>query len=555
MTIRTPGLEEGERLDPVTCRGPIDTECKSRARFIAWFAFVVAAGWIALIWTYRFLPLQDYPAWIYTGQVFSQLIRNQAPPFYSIVHWPVPNATFVAFLGVSDLFFRPETSGKIFLTLCVMLYVFGSYRLVGSMTTRRDSPLFLLPLLYVFHRSILVGELAFSFGLAVLLLAMAYVFAVERPRLWAVAGFSLLIFSSHAIAFFCWLICLAVLAVLEPSKLRTPKLLLATSPSLLVMVWYALARAHSASASSGPSFLATLRMKLTIISVFSPLHFFDPFYSNDSKLLEWIAIVFNLFGLSVVGAIAATWLRRVCRQPKSYFPDARGRAAVAVVAMFFAAFLFAPFASLTGVPDANYRFVLPMFVLMLGSLAASKSAPWASERMRWVLGLLAATAVACVLLFYFVDMGRISNQLQQVNDVISRADLNPDFRELTNTEVQDLASTKIQHMPLVPNSSWISARILPIHAALDYFTYYFRTERQVRSLVFPTSIIRSSLVYTPLLDSNGAMTALPSAIVISGEQAANRANAGLIRGPYETAVDSEYVMILKQKEENVPHEH
>jgi len=532
-----------QRLDAVSQGGPVDHGSESLSRFIRWFAVALTGGWIVFIWTYRFLPLQDYPAWIYAGQVLSQLIRHQAAPVYSVSIWPVPNAAFVASIGILDLLFDPETSGKIFLSVCVVLFVLGSYRLVGSMTPRRDSPLFLLPLLYVFHRSVLVGELSFSFGLGVLFFAMAYVFSrsnrLRCTDLWVVAGFALLLFASHAIPYFCWLICLAMLAIFNSSKFRPIKILLGLSPSLLLMALYIVNRGYVPVRGSRWSLMATLRSKLTIVSVFSPLHFFDPFYASDPRPLKMLAIVFNLCTLATVILVVVAWLRRLrSRAEGGIFQSAMGRAVLGIVTTFFAAFLFAPFDAVTGISDFNYRFLVPVLVLILASLA-STSRPRLPEQARWVLTLLAAAAATVVLFFQYVYVGSIAHKLRAVYDVISQAQLGPDFRDLVNTD--------LEYSPGLMPANSSRSRILPVHSTLDYITYYVRTDQRVPSLLFPTSIIRSSLAYPPLLKSDRTLTAKPSAIVIPGRQAANRILAELLHDQYEAAPDTEWVLILRRR--------
>lgn len=156
-----------------------------------------------------------------------------------------------------------------------------------------------------------------------------------------------------------------------------------------------------------------------------------------------------------------------------------------------------------------------------------------------------------MLLFYFLSIGPISSELEGLNNVIAQTHLMPDFQEVINTEMQELASIHSRHFPLVAHGQSIYWEVLPIHLTLNDVTYYWRTDTQVPSLVFPTSLVRGSLRYSPLLDSGGAMTTLPSAMVIAGEQSSSRENGRLIHGPYQIAADSKYVLILKRQEADV----
>ncbi len=526
-------------LEGASQDGPVDVHSSSRGRFIIWFALAVTGGWVASVWAYRFLPMEDYPLWIHAGKVFSQLIQKQAASVYSIVPWPVPNAASVGICGLLNLFLDPETSGKIFLSFCVVLFALGSYRLVGSMTTRRDSPLFLLPLLYVFHRSIWVGELSFSFGLGILFFAMAHVCSprdrLRATDLWVVAGFSLLIFFSHGISYFCWLIFLTLFAVFDSPRFPRSKALLAVSPSLLLMALYFLHREHSGAGSAASSFATVLRSKLVFGSVFSPLHFFEPFYWSDPEPLKLFATVFNLATVAVVLALVVIWVRKLPGRANRVFQNGSARAVLAAPAIFFALFLVVQFEAATGIPDFNYRFLLPAFVLMLASLA-SNSPRRLSERTRWALTLVAAAAVVVVLAFQYFYVGRIAHKLQGVYDVISQAHLGSDFRDLIHNEYERLA---------LPGPSGL--RSLPTHNPLVYFPYYLRLEQREPARVPSTSIIRSSPEYPSLLSNTNTLTQLPNALVILGLQTTNRANAALIADWYETITDTEYVLILQRK--------
>lgn len=459
-------------LDSASQDGSTDIQSMSRRRFIIWFALAVTGGWVAFVWAYRFLPMEDYPLWIHAGGVFSQLIRKQAASVYSIVRWPVPNTAFVGICGLLNLLLDPETSGKIFLSFCIVLFALGSYRLVGSMTTRRDSPLFFLPLLYVFHRAIWMGELSFSFGLGILFFAMAHVCSprdrLRATDLWVVAGFSLLIFFSHGISYFCWLIFLTLFAVFDSPRFPRSKALFAVSPSLLLMALYFLHREHSGAAGSAASSFATvLRSKLVFGSVFSPLHFFEPFYWSDPEPLKLFATVFNLATVAVVLALVVIWVRMLPGRANRGSQNGSTRAVLAASPVFFALFLVVEFQAATGIPDFNYRLLLPAFILMLASLAPN-SPRRLSERTRWALTLVAAAAVVVVLAFQYFYVGRIAHKLQGVYDVISRAHLGSDFRDLIHNEYERLA---------LPGPSRL--RSLPTHNPLVYFPYYLRLEQRV----------------------------------------------------------------------------
>ncbi len=522
-----------------------DPQSRSRSLFIAWFVLVLTAGWVAFIWTFRFLPLQDYPGWTYAGRLFSLLIRNQAPSCYQLVRYPVPNALFVATTGLLDLVFRPETSGKIFLSLSVVLFALGSFRLVGSTTTRRDTPLLLLPLIFVFNRSVPVGEISYEFSLGVLFLAMAQMlYPPERARgreLWLIAGFSLVIFLSHAASFFCWLIFLLLLTVFDSSRFPRFKTLLSVSPSLLLFVLYVLGREKSGGGLNAASFIGDLKSKVVFVSIFSPLHFFDPFYWTDPKLLKQLSTAFNLSVVAVVLILALIWMQALRSHVRlSARLNGTTRAVLVAPLVFSAVFLFAPFSEFTGVYDLNGRFLLPAFLLMLAGLASFRPRAL-SERMRWSLTLATAAAAIFVLAFQFFYVGRVAGKLQGVYDVLSQAHLDPDFRAIADSEFEHL-----DYVAPLPKSG---PRLLPVHESLAYFVQYLRLEHPTCVPLFQTttSIVRASVPYRSLLTDTEGIAELPRGVVILGLQNRNRVIAGLLTDRYQTVADTDYVLVLERK--------
>ena len=515
-----------------------------RSRFIAGIVILITTGWIAFIWSYRFLPMHDYPMWIYVGHVFSQLIRHQAPSGFSIVPWPVPDTLFVGTTGLLDLFLPPEVSGKIWLTLVVGMFALGSYRLVGSLSARRDSPWLLLPLLFVFHRNFWIGEVAFAFSLGVLFFCLSLVLSPKnswRGRdLWLIAGLSILLFYSHAIAYLCWLIVLALLVLLESRRTPRIKVLLAVFPSLLLTAIYLLTRRPRPVAGAVASwFDFDAKAKLgRALSVLSPIHFFDPFYGSDPRSLKVLAIAFNLATILLGLLLVALWFRNLLRRPFWALELKYGARAMAIAPLVcFLAFLFAPFLAAFGAHDMNERFILPAFIFMLASLSSSTGYAL-PERAEWSLTLLAAAAVSFVLGFHCFYVGSVAHKLQGAYDAALQAHLNADFR--------DLGENQFETFRLTPSDSE-GSRLLPVHDAFGFFADYLRLAEPASAPIIQTSIVATSAQYHPLLDKYNQLTQFPSAIVIFGTQSHNHAVAALMADRYRMTVDAEYVSVLQPK--------
>ena len=92
---------------------------------IIYISFIINA--IVFIWFFRFLPMQDYPDWLYQGYIFSQAMKGQPIFDFQIIDYPVANSVSTFFIGLFSLFLHTEISGKLFLTIYVFIFTFGSF--------------------------------------------------------------------------------------------------------------------------------------------------------------------------------------------------------------------------------------------------------------------------------------------------------------------------------------------------------------------------------------------------------------------------------------------
>lgn len=104
---------------------------------------------LVLIWAHRFLPISDYPDWIFEGSVAAELLQGKALASYTFKNYPVPNAAAVALIGLLDLVLSPEVSGKVVLSLCVLLLALTSIYFLKSLRREATSPLLIIPLLFL----------------------------------------------------------------------------------------------------------------------------------------------------------------------------------------------------------------------------------------------------------------------------------------------------------------------------------------------------------------------------------------------------------------------
>ncbi len=206
-----------------------------------------------MIWSYRFLPISDYPDWIFEGSIVAKLLRGQALASYSFKHYPVPYSGTVAMLGLLDLILAPEISGKIVLSLCVILLALSSTYLLRSLRRDADNPLLLIPLLFLLNTFFFWGELGYLFSLSILFLYCGYLFRrlyrSEPINWWLVASASIAMFLFHFVPYATAVLVTLTLILVESRTDLLGSLAISFAPShrtlTLVRSWALLAKADA----------------------------------------------------------------------------------------------------------------------------------------------------------------------------------------------------------------------------------------------------------------------------------------------------------------------
>ena len=500
---------------------------------VAAFLSGLTLAWVVLIWTFRFLPMEDYPLWLYGAKVAALQFQGHPLPGFTLLHWPIPNSAFVALVGILDFWLPPEISGKVFLTACVILYCLGAYQLVRSMTSKRNSALFILPMLYVFHRTFLAGELSCSLGMGILLIAMAFALRASRPSFAAICGISITLFFCHAIPYICWLILVFTLIVFDSTRFPRLRTALATAPSMVLVALYALHGGVPHHAGPRHDFLGAFREVPRFWSLFSPLHFFSPFFVNDPRWLKVAALAFNAYSVVSVLLLIGIWCWKLPGRLRN--ESASIKAALITALIFLILFVAAPFETFTGVFDLNYRFLLPAFILILATLV-----PVLPE----VRGSRVAVvfSVLLVVAFQFYYTARTNTATEKTYALLAHSNLGADFRDITHGPFE----------PRAPESDTGSRFMLPAQEGFYTFAAYIRLEHLWPGPMFTTSFVVRDTDYPPLLGNTNPRFVWPREIVILGLQKQNREIAEVLPARYQVAADTEYLMILKALGETEP---
>ena len=165
---------------------------------------------LIFIWSYRFFPSQDYPDHVFTGYLLSLVFKGEPMEFYQLLAYPVPNSVSSVVIGIFDLFLQPEISGKLFITLALLLFAHGAFYLVNSFQPGKISPLSYIPFILIPGFPLFHGQLNYIFSLGILSYTIGYMVR-KRDRLkeisrWRLFLLSTLLYFSHATSFFFFIV-------------------------------------------------------------------------------------------------------------------------------------------------------------------------------------------------------------------------------------------------------------------------------------------------------------------------------------------------------------
>jgi len=104
---------------------PASGRALSRKAFL-WWSTILFAILLLPVWLFQYIPLVDYPNHLARQYLLTNLKDNQVLRQYYEVRWrPVPNLAQDMFTWCLHGTFSPETSGRLFLSLIILLLFAG----------------------------------------------------------------------------------------------------------------------------------------------------------------------------------------------------------------------------------------------------------------------------------------------------------------------------------------------------------------------------------------------------------------------------------------------
>lgn len=277
-----------------------------------WMVPVLSLPIIAYVFLFRFLPLQDYPDWLYQGFLFREYVfsGNSFEHFFALQPFIPPNAISTILIGLLSTFLDPELAGKIVLAMAMTLLYFGSARYIRFVSGRWSALAPFISLIFVFNLNFWLGNVNFIFGLGVALIG----FELLIGRRWLESFFGsaslfLLAYLSHffAYAILLYAVGLYLLAVRRSQLLW--RLFLVNIPALLLLAWF-VSSVTGDSAVAGafdPAWQAQQRLSL-FAGVLAPFQRFKG-VSEPGLPLKMINYAWAVGVVAIAGLLAARWWR------------------------------------------------------------------------------------------------------------------------------------------------------------------------------------------------------------------------------------------------------
>lgn len=328
-----------------------------------------AASTLGMIWGWRYLPLQDYPDWVYQGSIFARYLRGELPTQFGVAGALAPNSISTLGIGALALIVPAEIAGKLFLSAYALGFLAAGALLLRG---RAGSPLFLLPVLTVWNFSFLHGNISYAFALPVLFVAIAYVLKREvEVKPLGIAVLSVALYLCHATAFVSFALLLVALFVQKPSARLFRRMTLGLAPSLVLWGVYAVARMQHpidepSAGAEGSTLAAFVAFKgITLAKVVALFGSFHPFYEPVRESAVLLVVLNALF----LGALGYLLLRGIGQAVVARaFP-------VLAVALHLLVFALAP-TEVAGLVNPGERFILPVLFLVAVCVQDVTARPW-----------------------------------------------------------------------------------------------------------------------------------------------------------------------------------
>jgi hypothetical protein len=369
-------------------------------------------------------------------------------------------------------------SGKVVLSLCIILFALSSTYLLNSLRGDTDNPLKLVPLLFLLNTFFFWGELFYLFGLSLFFLYSGYLFRriyrSEPINWWLVGVASIAMFFFHALPYATAALVTLTLILVESRTDLIGPFVISFAPSIGLTIWYALEHSSLKQLTPVWKFWTPHQLAGRSLAAFSPFPEFLPWLGIEAPSMK----VFAIFNLIV--AIALTPVVPLCMlspiRLRTRHSGVLASAIVCGVAVIAAGYEF------EGMISPGERFLYPAVWIGLCWLIGTHSFNRASALSRvFTVSLIAL--LACQVLFLQINVGAVSDDLAALYSKLRSAG--------SHAELCAVYETYRQQSWDQPHRSGLDV-LLTNHASAPRLPYYLYVENHAEAPIFQMGILNYS---------------------------------------------------------------
>jgi hypothetical protein len=308
----------------------------------------------------HFLPLFDYPHWVYQAHVLSHYVDYQS--WYKVNWMPVPNLGSTLPLLLLAPLVGAEVGTKVLLAIYAVTMVLGFAYCVRSITGRPVVTELVGPIL-VYNYFFYNGFLSYTLGLPIILVAIGFMIRfgtkLNRSHLVVIALLSCAAYLCHL---FIWLPLLLAISIGVITRKLNQILLLSQLPPILLLIVYT----YNRNSSGGIDFQPYESVPNKLFSLFGP----DQMFQRADPLETILPIMI----LNVITFLIIAWLsfRAIRSATTTKSMDSTRFLALFTIYLFISAILI-PFTWFAGMGSIDQRLSYSAYMIALVLVAATSA--------------------------------------------------------------------------------------------------------------------------------------------------------------------------------------
>lgn len=380
-------------------------------------------------------------------------------------------------IGLLDFVLSPEVSGKVALSLCVILFALSSTYLLKSLRHDADSPLLLIPFLFLTNTYFFWGELAYVFGLSFFFFYCGYffrrIYRSQPINWWFVSVLSITLFFCHFMSYATAILVTLTLLLSESRLDLLRPFAISFAPSAGLSIWYVFERSRSSLKFNGNiwKFWTLHQFAGRTLAAFSPFPEFLPWLGIHAPAMKAFALL-DLFAAIlltlVVPLCAMLWALRHTRH--------RGVLACAMicaVTVIFSGYAFADFIS------PGERILYPAVWIGICWLIG-EGRPDDRSLISRGLTIVTIGLLACQIVFLQIAVGVASNDLAALYSKLRSARSSTEFCATYEAYVRESYDS--------PHRTGLDV-LLTNHASVPRLPYYLFMEQKLEAPIFQTGML------------------------------------------------------------------